>query len=343
MRLLLVALASMVVLSVQADAAFRLQQTIPLPNVKGRMDHLSIDVKKQRLFVAALGNDTVEVIALNAGKQMHTISGLAEPQGVLYLPAVNRLYVANGRDGSLRIYNGSSFNSLKSIQLGDDADNVRYDPGENLIYVGYGNGALAVLRTDGSSAGEIKLDSHPESFQLETNVGASLVGAPQGATTRVAPTTGSRIFVNLPKSRKIVVIDRKSRKVISTWQTDGASANYPMALDEANKRLFVVFRQPAELRVLDTSAGKLVTMLPSVGDSDDVFFDAKRRRIYAIGGEGKISVYEQQSPDKYVNVESIPTVPGARTGLFSADLDRLFVAVRQRGAEPAAIRVYKPE
>ena len=323
MRLVLLLLASVVFAHAQATEPLQLQQTIPLADVKGRIDHLSIDVKNQRLFVAALGNDTVEVVDLKAGKRAHTISGLAEPQGVLYLASVDRLYVANARDGTLRIYDGSSFASLKVIQLGDDADNVRYDPGEDLVYVGYGSGTLGAFHTDGTKVRDIKLDSHPESFQLERS--------------------GARVFVNLPKSRTIAVVDRKTGTLVSTWQTDGALSNYPMALDEADKRLFVVFREPAQLDVLNTGTGKIIAKLPSVGDSDDVFFDAKRRRVYAIGGQGKLSVYEQGNSDNYKELANIATVPGARTGFFSPDLDRLFVAVRQQGSESAAIRVYRPE
>lgn len=209
------------------------------------------------------------------------------------------------------------------MQLGDDADNVRYDSGEDVVYVGYGSGALGVVRTDGTKVRDIKLDAHPESFQLENS--------------------GSRIFVNLPQSRKIAVIDRKTTKVVSTWQTGAAMSNYPMALDEAHKRLFVAFRQPAQLAVFDTDTGKIVAKLPTVEDSDDVFFDRKRGRIYAIGGQGKISLYERENADNYKQIADTVTVEGARTGFFSPDLDRLFVAVRQRGSEAAAIRVYKPE
>jgi DNA-binding beta-propeller fold protein YncE len=315
---ILFTLASLVV--AQANEPLRLEKTIPLPDVKGRIDHMSIDVKNQRLFMAALGNNTVEVIDVARGKRIHSIPGLHEPQGVLYLPDVNRLYVANGDDGTLRLFDGSSYEAIKAIKLGDDADNVRFDAATKHVYVGYGSGALAVLNEDGAKVTEIGLDAHPESFQLEKN--------------------GPRLFVNLPKSRKVAVVDRTKRSIAATWRTGGAFSNYPMALDEEDRRLFIVCRLPARLLILDTSTGRLVENLPVIGDSDDVFYDGARKRIYATGGEGGISVYQQENADHYKEIAKIPTVTGARTSFFSPDLSELFVAVRAQGSKPAAIRVY---
>jgi YVTN family beta-propeller protein len=283
---------------------------------------MSVDVKGARLFVSALGNNTIEVIDVNAGKRVKTIAGLSEPQGVLYVPSVDRLFVANSKDGSVRIFDGTSYAPIKSLDYGDDADNLRYDPGRKRIYVGYGNGALAEIDEKGNKVAEIKLASHPESFQLEK-------GSP-------------RIYVNLPKSRKVVVLDRDKRAVVATWPLGMTLANYPMALDEAHHRLFVITRFPARLLVFDTSTGKIVQRLPAVGDCDDVFYDQNRRRIYASGGEGAISVFEQQDPDHYNELARITTVKGARTSFFSPDLDRLFLAARRQGTQSAAIRIFAP-
>ena len=322
MRLLLIALSSAILSSAQASPPLRLEKTIELPEVQGRIDHLSIDVKGERLFVSALGNNTVEVIDLKAGKRAQTIAGLLEPQGVLYVPANNRLYVANSKDGTVRVFDGSSLKPLKTLEYGDDADNLRYNSVRQHIYVGYGSGGLGEIDNDGSKLGEVKLDAHPESFQLEKN--------------------GSRIFVNLPKSFKIAVVDREKRTVVATWRTGGPQANYPMALDETDHRLFVVTRFPARLLVFDTSSGKVVQSLPSVGDCDDVFYDHVLKRIYASGGEGAISVFEQHDPDHYKELARIMTVQGARTSFFSAELDRLFLAVRRQGTQPAAIQIFAP-
>jgi len=189
------------------------------------------------------------------------------------------------------------------------------------IYVGFGDGALGELDSDGKKIGEIKLDSHPESFQLEKNT--------------------ARIYVNLPKSRKIAVLDREKGTVLTTWGTGMSFNNYPMALDEQNHRLFVVTRLPARLLVMDTSSGKIVQTLAAVGDCDDVFYDQSRKRIYASGGEGAISVFEQQDADHYKEVARIATVKGARTSFFSPDLGRLYLAVRRQGSSPAMIQVFE--
>ncbi len=322
MRVFMILLASAALAWGQASQPLRLEKTIELPEVQGRIDHLSVDVKGQRLFVSALGNNTVEVIDIKAGKRVKTIGGLQEPQGVLYVPATNRLYVANAKDGSVRIFDGSSYAPLKTFDYGDDADNLRYDSGHKRIYVGYGSGALGEIDDQGNKAGEIKLDAHPESFQLEKD--------------------SPRIYVNLPKSRKIAVLDREKRAIIATWPIGMALANYPMALDEADHRLFVMTRFPARLLVFDTNTGHTIQHLPAVGDCDDVFYDQARKRIYASGGEGSISVFEQQDPNHYKESARITTVPGARTGFFSPELDRLFLAVRRQGAQAAAIRVFVP-
>ncbi|HEY1946038.1 MAG TPA: YncE family protein [Bryobacteraceae bacterium] len=291
-----------------------------MPGVQGRIDHMFFDPGRSRLFVAALGNNTVEVVDTNGAKRIHTISGLHQPQGVLYLADVNRLYVANGEDGTLKMFDGTSYQLRKSVSLGSNADNVRFDPEQKEIYVGYGAGALAILNEDGTKIGDIKLDAHPESFQLEKN--------------------GSRIFVNLPGSRKIAVVDRKTKTVVSSWSTGGAFLNYPMALDEPDHRLFIVCRLPARLVVLNTETGAKVAKVNTVGDSDDVFYDRSTKRLYASGGAGSVAVVEQQSPDRYSEATTVTTRKGARTSFLSPESHTLFVAARQQDSEPAAIYVY---
>jgi DNA-binding beta-propeller fold protein YncE len=318
--MILVALAGLA--WAQAAQPLRLEKTIELPDVQGRIDHMAIDVKGERLFVSALGNNTLEVIDLKAGKRAKTIGQLKEPQGVLYVPATDRLYVANGNDGSVRIFDASSYVPLKTLDYGDDADNLRYDSAHKRIYVGYGSGALGEIGSDGKKVADIKLDAHPESFQLETD--------------------SPRIYVNLPNSRKVAVIDREKHTILAIWKTDMAFDNYPMALDESERRLFVVTRKPARLLVFDTTTGKIVQKLPAVGDCDDVFYDKTRKRIYASGGDGGISIFQQVDSDHYKESARIPTVKGARTSFFSAELDRLFLAVRRQGSQSAAIEVFVP-
>ena len=323
MRILMVLVALAALAWGQAAQPLRLENTIELPEVQGRIDHLSLDLKGERLFVAALGNNTVEVIDIKGGKRAKTIAGLREPQGARYVPDVDRLYVANAKDGSVRVFDGNSYSLLKTIDYGDDADNLRYDAEHKRIYVGYGGGALGEFDADGNKIGDIKLDAHPESFQLEKD--------------------SSRIYVNLPGARKVAVVDREKHTVTATWGTGMAFSNYPMALEESGHRLFVVTRLPARLLVFDTNTGKIIQKLPAVGDCDDVFYDKTRKRIYASGGEGEISVFEQKDPDHYTELARIATVKGARTSFFSPELDRLFLAVRREGSQSAAVQVFIPQ
>lgn len=308
----------------QEQAPLRLAQTIALPNVEGRIDHLAVDLQSQRLFLAALGNNTLEVIDLKAGRVIHSIKGLREPQGVAFIPEANAVYVANGGDGNCEAFAADSLAPLRRVKFSDDADNLRYDAATKLLYVGYGDGALGVFEAlTGKIAGNVALPAHPEAFALEQ--------------------AGARIFVNVPKAKQIAVVDRQKRAVVAHWPITQAAANYPMALDEAQHRLFVGCRQPARLLVLDTESGKLVAQVECAGDTDDVFYDAKNKRVYVSGGEGFISVLAQLDADQYQPVAKIPTAPGARTSLFVPALGRLYLAVPHRGGQAAEVRVYETQ
>ena len=306
------------------NAPLKLAQTIPLAGIEGRIDHFAFDPLGQRLFVCALGNNTVEVIDLHKGERIHSITGLGSPQGVGYAPDSDRIFVANDNGGICKIYDGKSFRQLGEINLGDDADNVRYDVADKKIYVGFGTGGLAIIGASaGQEIGSIKLAAHPEAFVLEQS--------------------GSRIFVNVPNARQVAVVDRKQGKVIATWKTDLAFANFPMALDEINHRLFVGCRMPSRLVVINTESGDVVSKVDLSGDADDLFYDQRRHRIYATCGAGKIDVIEQASGDNYRTVAKVDTASGARTGMFVPEVDTLYVAIPHRGPQQAEVRAYQIE
>src|SRR5438094_1391089 len=306
------------------EKVFKLKQTIPLPGVEGRIDHLALDASGERLFVCALGNNSVEVLDLRRGERIHSITGLGAPQGIVYIPDLGRLFVANDKGGICKIYDAKSFQTVGELNFKDDADNVRFDSAAKKIYVGFGSGGIAVVNAaDGKQIGSIKLSAHPEAFELEKN--------------------GERIFVNVPNSRHVAVIDRKKGEVIATWKTDGAFGNFPMAFDEANHRLFIGCRIPSKLVVLNTESGEVVAKIDISGDPDDVFYDSKRHRIYAICGAGKIDIIEQTDANNYKAVTKIDTADGARTGLLVPERDTLFVAVPHRGSQQAEIRCYAIE
>ena len=302
----------------------KLKQTISLPGVEARIDHFTFDAAGERLFVCALGNNSVEVLDLRKGERTHSITGLGAPQGVGYAPEVDRLFVANDKGGIFKIYDGKSFETVGELRFEDDADNVRYDEMSQKIYVGFGTEGIAVVNArDGKQVGSIKLSAHPEAFQLEKK--------------------GSRIFVNVPNSRHVAVVDRDKGQVVATWKTDLAFANFPMALDEADHRLFVGCRLPSRLVVLNTDSGDVVAKVDISGDCDDLFYDTKRHRVYAICGAGKINVIDQIDPNTYRVSTTIPTADGARTGIFVSELDVLFVAVPHRGSQRAEVRCYQIE
>lgn len=316
-------LASVAALLCISSRAQTLVKTIPLPGVVGRIDHFALDAQGQRLFMAALGNNTVEVIDLAAGKRIRSIGDCSEPQGLALVPGANRLFIANGGGGVVKMLDGSDFKTLKTFGDLPDTDNVRYDAQANLIYVGCGDGALAVIgATNGELIAKIPLAGHPESFQLEKN--------------------GNRIFVNVPSAQQIAVIDRIKNKVVATWPMNEFRANFPMALDEADHRLFVGCRRPARLVVLNTASGKKISDVEIDGDTDDVFYDASRKQIYVSCGAGFIDVIAQRDADKFDLRERISTTSGARTSFFSPDRGELYLAVRAGLISGSAeIRVFK--
>lgn len=300
----------------------RFVRGIELPAVEGRIDHLTLDSSSQRLFVAALGNNTVEVVDVKNGTHLKSLPGFRDPQGLAGVPDAKAIAIANGQGEGVQIVDENDFKTLKTIALGEDADNVRYDAAAKRLYVGYGGGALAgVSPVDANVLAQIKLAGHPESFQLER--------------------AGPRIFVNVPPAGHVAVIDRSSMKVIATWPVTGAKSNYPMALDEASHRLFVGCRRPAKVLVYDTTSGMEIGAADIVGDTDDMFYDAARKRLYVSGGDGFIDVFDARQPATLTRVARVATAAGARTSLFVPDQNRLYLAVPHRGSQRAEIRVYE--
>jgi DNA-binding beta-propeller fold protein YncE len=331
--LLFVPLFSCGMIAAQGSPALTPKPPMKLTKVEGRMDHLSVDVRGRRLFATAFDNHTLEVIDLKTGRQVHTIPGLDEPQGAYYDPATNRLFVACGGDGTVKIFDGTTFQLLQSVTLNLDADNVRYDARSQHVVVGYGGekflagtvtrpgggGALAVLDTNGKKIADIDMDAHPESFQLEK--------------------TGTRVFVNVPDKQEVEVADLAKGTVLARWKVTACTTNFPMALDEEHHRLFVGCRMPATLAVFDTESGKIVASPAMVEHTDDLFYDASKGRVYVLG-EGFVDVWQQKDPDHYERIQRVPTPADARTGLFVPDLGELFETIRHHGAQGAQIDVY---
>jgi DNA-binding beta-propeller fold protein YncE len=299
-----------------------LEEKIALGDVKGRIDHMAIDLGRKRLFIAELGNNSVGVVDLQNRKLETRITGLEEPQGIGYVPGADTVFIANGGSGVVDMRRGEDLSLIKKIPLGDDADNIRVDS-QSEVAVGYGTGGLVILdAATGEQRQNIPLPAHPESFQLDSK--------------------GGRIFVNEPKALRIGVIDRKSGKEIGRWGATGAAANFPMAIDGVIDRLYVAYRIPALITVFDTQAGELLDRRGTCGDADDVFYDRDRKRLYVICGAGSIAVLDASAP-KLRELSRLRTRSGARTGLYVPALDRLYVAVPAKGREgQAEIWVYRP-
>src|SRR5262249_42111484 len=306
----------------EESSIFLLESKIPLGEVRGRIDHLAADLKRGRLFVAELENDTVAVIDLEAHKVMHVIAGLKKPQGLGYHPPTDSLYVANGGDGTAAIFAGDGYRAIATIHLGDDADNARVDESANQICGAYGDGAVEIIDPlSRTRIADIKLKAHPESFQLH-----------QGT---------NRIFLNDPANQSIVVIDRGARKEVNAWPT-GNGSNFPMALNDQAGHVVVAFRNPAKIRAFSAQDGAAVANVDLCADADDMFVDAKRQRVYVSCGEGFLDVFDARA-DAYRRIGHIVTVAGARTSLFVPELDLLFIAARATPTGPAAIWVFRPD
>ena len=316
----------------QQTPALSLATRIPLPNVKGRIDHFGVDVKGQRLFVAGVANHTLEVIDLKAGRRVRTIPDLEEPQGVYYDGATNRLFVACGGDGVTNIYDGTTFKLVASAKFPDDADNIRYDARSKQVIVGYagakqlrkreeGTGGLGFLDTNGKLIRQVVIDAHPESFRLEEK--------------------GTRIFVNVPDKQEIEVVDAAKGTILARWPVTSAKNNFPMSLDEAHRRLMVGAWMPPRLLVFDIDSGKQVASGEIAGNSDDLFYDSTRGRVYVLTAAGFLEVFQQKDADHYDRIARYATPPGTQTGLFVPEWGKLFAGVQGRDKQPSEVLVYE--
>lgn len=307
------------------DAPLVLTEAIPLDNAKGRFDHFALG--GGRLFVSALGSNAVEVINIGGRVLDHEIA-VPDPQGIAFSPETNKLFVASGA-GKVHVYDGKTYDPIATIDFPGGADNMRYDPDAKRVYVGCGDdarsGAIAMIdaTTNQRLPEEYKLGGEPEAFQLEKS--------------------GTKIYVNVPDLKQIVVVDRAT-KAIAHWPLAGLESNFPMALDEADHRLFVGTHAPPRLAVIDTNSGRVVASLPAVQDTDDMYFDAGHRRVYMPGGQGFIDVFQMRDPDHYQLLARVPTALGARTaGYFGKQgkgFDRFYLAVPGRNRQSAEVRIY---
>ena len=317
----------------QDTLPLKLVRKISMPNVQDRLDHLGVDIKGKRLFIAALGEkqNTVEVVDLKSNMRASSIPGQSKPQGVFYSADFNKLFVANGTDGTCKIFDGQTFKLMDSLPIGADADHVGYEPATKYLYVGNGDaksGALAIVDTrTNKHLEDIKTDARPGGIKFDKS--------------------SLQIFVTLTGTSNLGVVDRKKREQVASWSVAGVQGNVALALDEKRHRLFAGSRNPATLTVLDTETGKTITQLEGVPGIDDLWYDATHQRVYASGGRGfdvgSIYVYQQTGADQYMLMGKVPTAPGAGTSLWVAEFDRFYVAAPTSQNQEAEILVFEPQ
>jgi DNA-binding beta-propeller fold protein YncE len=302
------------------DMPLQLVGSIPLPGVTGRIDHMAVDAATNRLFIAAYGNNSLEVVDLRKGKWVRSIPRLREPQGVVFVAESSRLVVSNGGDGACLVFDADTLELITRIDFQEDADNLRYDAAAQQLYIAYGSGAIGVLDAKFQRVGVIPLPGHPESFEIEGR--------------------NRRMFVNIPAIQAVVVADIEKREIVDTWKLQNAGSNFPMALNEADHLLLVGCRKPSQLVGFDTRSGQVVVTLSADADPDDIFIDSQRRSIYVSCGGGFLDVFGRTDSGHYQSIRRIPTAPGARTSLFVPEMRRLFLAVPRRRHHEAGIWIY---
>ncbi len=304
----------------QNKSALTKLRTFEMPGVGGRIDHLSIDLKSNRLFVAALGNGTVEVLNLTNGKVIYSIKNLKEPQGVEYIQQYNLLFITSAGDGTCKIFNASTFKLLKVIQLGNDADNIHYNKKRNIVFIGFGSGGIAAISpSDMKLLYRIDLPAHPEAFQMDEKNGLMFVNVP-GA--------GQMEVINIDKRRVIEKIDLKVR------------GNFPMALDTLHQLIFTGSRSPSKLIIFDATTLKMISEKNISGDADDIFNDLADSLIFVSCGNGSINIFKHANSENIFLKEKVKTVPGARTSLFVPELNELFIAARKYNGYNARVFEY---
>jgi DNA-binding beta-propeller fold protein YncE len=325
----LLALESPALPAAETTSPLRQAGVITMPNVQGRIDHFNVDASGRRLFIAALGNHSIEVVNLEAGKWARSIPGVKKPQGVWYVPGLRKLFIADGEAGDVKVYRGTDLRLIATIPLDLGPDAEAYDPATQRLYVGYGG------EDAGKPYGEVGVidvvsDKHLSDIRTDAHPGAILVGQP-----------GQTIFFTVPKTQEISAIDARTGSILATWKSkDGSPVS--LAFDRSRDRLFVGTRKPAQVEVFDTRTHRWITSLPSVELMDGLYYDASHRRIYASGGEGYVAVYQQLSANRYQQLAKIPTGQNGRTSLWAWQLDRYFVALPADGGHGAKVMVYQP-
>jgi len=318
--------------------------------VPGRIDHLAYDPTTGRLFVAALENSSLEVIDLETGQRVKSIPGILHAQGAACVTKSSAIAITSGEDGLLHVFDTRTLEEKRRIEIGPDADNVRYDARDNTILVTYGStnsGAIAVLNAKTwERLRDLQFSSRPESFQIDPN--------------------GKWLFANLPRGVRAVtdgevaIADRETGRIAALIPLPGRARNFPMAYDAEHQRLFMACRRPARLIEIDVPSRRIITEAPCTDDSDDLCYDPQTRQVMVIGGGyrpdlqtpesrspcsppgemGGLDVFDVSTEGKLTRKMTIPTFFHARTGLFVPARRALYLAVPMHEKRDPEIREY---
>jgi DNA-binding beta-propeller fold protein YncE len=306
-----------------ADPSLELVQTIVLQGKAGKLDHLTIDAKRERLFLANKSNNTVDIVDLKEGKLLRQIKGQNGVQGLAYAADLDRLFVALGTGGLLNIFDGENYKPLKTIKFTDDADNARYNPATGLVYVAHAEKALAVVdaKTFAVKA-TVQLPGGGESFSLES--------------------ARPRLYIACPDAGEVTVVDTEKNEAVAHYPIKTAGNFHAVTLDETAHRLYIACRKEPTLVVMDTETGKEIDHAAIPGGADDLHFDAKRKQLFVSCGDSFLAVLKVNDADHIEVVDKIPTAEGAKTCLYVPETGRLYLAVpRQEGKDGPEIRVFQ--
>jgi DNA-binding beta-propeller fold protein YncE len=316
--------------SVTTDPGLRLIRTIRLPGIDGDFDHFGVDLKGNRLFLAAEEHHTIELFDLQSGARLRSISGFDTPHSMLLLPQHNQIYVIDGGDGgSARILDATTYKIEKSIRLTEDADAIAYDEAKHLLYVTNGGkeahndfSLVSVIDTEkGERVSEFRFPSaNLEAITLEKN--------------------GPLMYVNARDKNQIAVFDRAVDQVRSMWPLKLVQHNTPLMLLEADHRLLVAGRKPGRFGVIDPDSGKELLALPAGDDVDDMAYDSATKRIYLACGEGFIDVFHQTDADHYEELGRVKTLPGTKTAVLVPQLHRYYAVAARKGKVPATLFIF---
>lgn len=295
-------------------APLKLADSVQLPGYTGDFDHFAIDRKDGRVFLAGEESAELEVFDLKSGKILQRLKGFGVPHSLFYMPDANEILVIDGEKPS-QVFDAATLTVKRSYSLPKGADSVGYDSSTKHLWVVTGgkdvpqkdSNLIEFDPATGKIAKSVHFDAdHVEAMAVEQH--------------------GPDLYINVTDKNYLAVVDKTSGKIVKQIPIKEAEQNAPIAIDEADHRLFEVTRKPGKLIVLNADTGQTIATFPAPDRTDEVVWDPDNRRVYVAGGQGYISVIQQDGPDKYIDIAKVQSLPGAKTETLDRDNKRLWVA-----------------